>query len=525
MGYVINDSQTYNKVLQIYDENKHKPPMQWLTLTKIFSSGKQGVAGLFKVKGHGYPIVFKFSLYIDYLAEHEDNITKDLNKLSPFCPHFGRSIGTIVCKLDPRRSGNPFITKAKYPIEKRVILYEFIDDSYKLYNHVRNTKMPEEVVFSTIKQVLMAVSISQKKLNFVHYDLHSNNIMMKRCDKDIVFLYVLDSKTQYCIASNGKYPVVIDFGFSYTNESLNKPAWASLSNSQLGFTSCLYDDKADIKLFLKTTMRDLETNGYESKRAKKLYRVVNNMFANLNIQDSNGWDNNDKTSVTMFVSEMMTGYSRASYLFTRHDIYCLEIIQTLITLPLKKQSYNGVEQSYVAFLTEWNKIEIEINSPFYSMYLLKEMVDSASKLKDMYKVADTQKEAVNLFSRSVHDSLSKITSFCQPKNVNFEILLCSLYLYSKAVEGIYFELLTKKMNKKIKRYSKMPIQNVDECYEAIETHIPCTYKYSDQTSIIVLDTERETQSAFTLNEDTIVEINKLDSFDKAKLLYKLYQTE
>ena len=69
---------------------------------------------------------------------------------------------------------------------------EYID-SMQFYYFIK-TKIFNELLFSTIKQLLMAIYISQTKKRFTHYDLHSCNVMMRKCSKDDVFLYVLDDE-------------------------------------------------------------------------------------------------------------------------------------------------------------------------------------------------------------------------------------------------------------------------------------------------------------------------------------------
>ena len=61
--------------------------------------------------------------------------------------------------------------------------------------------------------VLCALSISQAKKDFCHYDLHSSNILMCDCDKDLVMVHILNKNNSICIPTNGYIPKIIDFGF------------------------------------------------------------------------------------------------------------------------------------------------------------------------------------------------------------------------------------------------------------------------------------------------------------------------
>ena len=220
----------YTKRLEYYNKHKAVPWQDWLMFDTVFDKpGKQGLVGLLSLKDKKeIQSVFKVSQYINYLAQHESVVMSGLNEMSAYCPHFCKSFGIIPCEVDPkcRKEGNPFDIKTKYPIVKDVLLCEFIEKSCKFYNYIRAlNRIHEDVLFSSVKQILMAISMAQKQKRFTHYDLHSFNIMMRKCDPDTVFLYVLDEENQFVVPTHGHYPVIIDFGFSYIQNMDDGPLW------------------------------------------------------------------------------------------------------------------------------------------------------------------------------------------------------------------------------------------------------------------------------------------------------------
>ena len=189
----------YSNILDLisyYNENKDKDWKEWLSFDTVFDKpSKQGIVGLLEMKNNtSVKLVFKISQYINYLIQHESTVMNGLNSLSTYCPHFCCSVGTILCDVEPKckKQDNPFNIISKHPIKKEALLCEFIDKSCKFYNYIRSDRISEDILYSTVKQVLLALAIAQRKKQFSHYDLHSFNIMMKKCDKDAVFLYVLD---------------------------------------------------------------------------------------------------------------------------------------------------------------------------------------------------------------------------------------------------------------------------------------------------------------------------------------------
>ena len=194
-------SNKYQKLISEFEKNKHKQWDEWLIFEKLLDNqGKQGMVGLFKIKDSekNEKYIFKLSQNLNYLVYHELTIMQGLSTLSNYCPFFCKGIGSIKCKVEPRRKiKNPFDIKSKYPVEKEVLLCEYIENSSKFYNYIKTNDVNEDMLYSIVKQVLMGINIAQKKKQFTHYDLHSNNIMIKKCNKDLVFIFKYDVEFKF----------------------------------------------------------------------------------------------------------------------------------------------------------------------------------------------------------------------------------------------------------------------------------------------------------------------------------------
>lgn len=521
----LQDINEYNELLTYYEENKNKPWNEWLIFDKTFDKhGKQGLVGLFKLRNKKKSrYVFKISQYINYLVQHENIVIRGLSELRNFCPHFCKSIGYITCDVEPRhrKTGNPFNIVSKYPIEKEVLLTEYIDNSSKLYNYIRSSKIKEEVLYSTIKQVLMGLAIAQKKKKFTHYDLHSFNVMMKKCDRDTVFLYVLDDSNQFCVPTYGHYPIIIDFGFSYISDMNDGPLWTSLAHTDVGFLSDRFDWVADPKLFLVTVSDEIKIKR-NTKKAKRLRRIVKNLFFPLVIDWDSGWDNDERSAAVDCISETFENINNESSLFDEYDYYCLDILQSLIILPLEEQNYSNIEKAYLTWINEWVKIENEISSHFYNLYILKGIVDSARNVRPEYTNNPTREQAINSFKRDVYERINKVSKFCRPKNIHFEKMLCSLLILGKNMEGMLFDAINKKMKEKQKQYSRLPLKSIEQIFAAIETNIEDTYIYSANTKIVVYDSVKEETNYFTIEEQYVDIINKMHPLCRGTALYDIY---
>lgn len=516
----------YDQLLLHYSTNRDRPWEDWLEFVTTFPKpGKQGLVGLLKCKDESTPgqYIYKISQYINYLVQHESTIMEGLNTLIPYCPHFCKGIGTLKCKTNPkcRREGNPFRIEGM-EVQKEVLLCEYIDNSTKFYNYIRApSKVSEDVLYATVKQVLLAIAMAQKSQKFTHYDLHSNNIMMKKCNKDVVFLYVLDEENQFCVPTLGSFPVIIDFGFSYIKGLDDGPLWPSMGHTNVGFTSSQFDPFSDPKLFLVTVSGEIKEKR-ATKKSKRFRRVVRNIFGSLKIDWLNGWDKG-RRSAGDCVTELLSDYNQVSGLFREYEHHCVDIVQSLIFLPLQEQDYSNIHTSYMAFLKEWVKIENQISSSYYNLYILKGVVDTARSVGAAYRDKATRKNAVVDFQRAVGKRIDSVVKFCRTKDVNFEIMLCSLLVLARSMEGILYDVIFALTSKKEREYSKLPLKSIEQIYAAIEANIGDEYVYSKDTSVIILDSIKGKTELHQLDEKSSEIVNSLHPIARGTYIYDLYK--
>lgn len=525
----LNEESGFNRLVEYYEKHLSKPWYEWLKVVTTFPRpGKQGLVGLMTDKNEedGIVYVFKVSQYINYLVQHEFAIMKSLNSVSNFCPHFCKAVGGLICEVDPnsRKEGNPFEMNSQYIIEKEVLLMEYVEKSTKFYNYIRSKKIDENILYSAVKQTLLAILIAQKKKKFSHYDLHSNNIMMKKCDKNLVFLYVINEDNQFCVSTNGYYPVIIDFGFSYSEDLDNGPLWPSLGHTEVGFMSSEFDPIADPKLFLVTVSGEIKDKR-KSKRSKKLVNIVKNTFGSLNIDWVSGWDQDTDTSVVDYILADLEEYNDESPLFKEYEHYCIDILQTLIILPLEKQKTDTFHESYIAFLHEFAKIEHEISTPFYCLYILKGIVDSARTVRVDYYKKESRKHAIDFFRISLHERINSVVKFCRPKNIHYERMLCSLLLLAKGMEGMFYNLVKDRMNYKSKQYEKLPLKSIEEICSVIEINIEDEYQFNEKTSVMIIDAQNERCHTVDVDDEIIQEMNSIETVCRGPELYQMLKNK
>lgn len=522
----LNEESGFNRLVAYYQKNKDRPWTEWLEVQKIFPRpGKQGLVGLMVAKEDKSLIyVFKVSQYINYLVQHELTVMNSLNEVADYCPNFCRSVGSIIGHVDPnkRKEGNPFECDSKYKIEKEILLTDYLDKSYKFCNYIFSNKISEDALYSTVKQVLLGIAIAQNQKRFTHYDLHSNNIMMKKCSRNLVFLYVLDENNQFCIPTRGCYPVIIDFGFSYTGDMNGEPLWPTLNHTEVGFLSDRFDQIADPKLFLVTVSDEIH-DAKKSKKSRKLKNITKNIYGTLPIDWDSGWDNDTDKCATDYVLKKLSKYAKVSLLFREYEYYCMDLIQTLIVMPLEKQKTEQIEIPFLAFLKEFTKIEKEIGSPFYCLYVLKGIVDAARTVRTDYSAPETRDHAVGYFRHAILERIDSIASYCQPKDIHYEKMLCSLLCLTKGVEGLLFDAMEKRMSVKKLMYKKIPLKTPAEIVAAIEINIGDEYEFNEKTTVLVIDAVKKSCYPLELTKEQRTEINSYESISRGSEMYKILQ--
>jgi hypothetical protein len=438
---MINESNGFyflkEKITQIISSGETNTKLK---VKKLFDSGNQGVCGLFSIEGDKF--VFKLSQYIDHIAIHEYEIMKGLDEISEFCPHFCRSLALIEQDVEPKykNNANPFEIVSKYPIKQPVILEEYID-GHNLVHYINKKRY--EVVFSSIKQVLSAITIAQKFKNFAHYDLHSDNILLEKCSRDQVNLYILDEKCAIAVPTYGYTAKMIDFGFSYNENIHDNYATTGISYTDIGFMSDRFDWVSDFKMFLVSVSKEIKDSG-KDVRGERLRNIARNIFGKLPLDWKTGWDkDSSSTGATVATIDKINKIVNASGIFKQHCYTCIDIIQSMLILPFEKKSSSELTVSYPIFLKEFGKIEKEIGSSIYKMYILRCIVDAAKSVKPDYIDDEKREGAVEIFKNKLKEAIMSVSKFCLPKGIKYELMLCSLYSFADCVEGILYKNIEK----------------------------------------------------------------------------------
>ena len=510
----LKEKSGFNEVKQYFENNKNKKWSEWLTVIHIFNCGKQGITGIMKSIEKEFLYVFKISQNINYLIVHENNILNSLLDITDYCPNFCRSVGSLMCEIDPynKHLDEPFKIDCLYPIEKELLLMEYINNSVKFYKIIKNKNIENNIIYSIIKQVLCSIKLAQKEIKLTHYDLHSNNIMIRKCDDDLSFLYIIDDKTQFLINSFGYFPTIIDFGFSYSKDVENDHLHSTLNHTEIGYINNQYDGLFDIRLFLITVSKEI----VNYRKNKKLRKIVKNIFYKLKPDWNSGWNKSTDNCATDDVLCIIQKYFPKNSIFSEFSYQCIDIIQSLIILPLQKQKIDNIEISFQTFIKEFSKIENYIGNKYNCLYILKNIIDIAKDIRIDY--INKNVHAVQYFKFALFERLNSISKFCNIKNVHFEKILCSLYSFSKSMECVLFNNIKNQNTNYNERFKNLHINTTEQIYTAIDINFP---EKQIKNKIMVIDAINKKSYFLNLTDKLMNKINKFHSIQRG---IKLYET-
>ena len=140
-----------------------------------------------------------------------------INKLRNIIPNFTYTLAIFKCNPLPIQNSiidtNEFCSGNKSDSRFYVVYEKIAGES--LDSFVKGMKTPSHVykLISYLIQISLALQVAQQEINFTHYDLHSNNIILRKLPEPIVVEYNINNKI-YKIETDA-IPTIIDYGFSH----------------------------------------------------------------------------------------------------------------------------------------------------------------------------------------------------------------------------------------------------------------------------------------------------------------------
>lgn len=375
--------------------------------------------------------VSKLPKRVGFLADHETQILMDLITLN--LPHFCSYYGTHNNKVYMEYVHEDGLIAS---LDKYISKYEF------------------KITINLIKQVIMALSISQKYINFTHYDLHSDNILIKKVNPNSVYLYVLDEDNQFYVPTNGLCAVIIDYGYSYTKNS--NGVYGSLEFTELGYTPNMFDPCIDCMRFLITVSNLIKNTN------RKFRNIVRNIYPlDEHVSMTSGWFKKNNYSILMNIQHKIKSeiYNESSILYSK-CIQSLLILQGIIKKDTD-HDYKNINIDYYRFSQEFDKLVVNMR-PVEKLALLKKLVSLFVDGKSLDTVIDDK-------------------TSCNCDFINLKEYMTTL---QNSISG-YVYYITNQLNQyKSEIYSKIKL-NTEQIFGALDFNFCDDFKFNRYTKIYV----------------------------------------
>ena len=423
-------------------EKRIKKIKSCLEFKKIFNTTSvQGIAGL--VDPVSMPdikqVVFKLSIEINRTIEHEHYILSKLNALREYCPNFIGTLGMLPAYVnrsffeEQEHDEDTNIFDAQLnPVETNYLLLEYAGDI--AFRHVIKYSS-KATVTGVLIGVLCALQIAQNKLNFVHYDLHSDNILMKQIEEDSWFAYVIKGKV-VTYPTFGLYPVIIDMGSSHVqgiNEHLNR---TSICHYHRGLQSNKYDKLNDVHHFLLSALSSLEIEYHQPEEFQQHFRViatrVMHTFRHFEIWREQGWKELPHDLVHMFNSLVAEAKTEPCKFYRDLRTTVIETLSLGVKLPWVSSTDQDLcillKYYYSLELPQGGNIELELvkkgmedifhflemldeetDSDINVLFALRALAEQAGSLKETGKTFALTKKTITDFKHSLQTLFPRYT--------------------------------------------------------------------------------------------------------------------
>jgi hypothetical protein len=365
--HFMKDTKDVSKVLK-------KLSQKFKYIRTFNHQGVQGLTGVLAATAQQYkdlPVVFKLSVEIDKVVEHEFSILEDLSSIREFCPHFVSSFNMVQLpisrtyiythtldehekelaynlslssdKSDSDESSDSdsysddsseeddsefedltiddvelFMNDGEY-LPTNVLFMEYVSNiSFSDICRIK-IRQNKDIILSQMLMILSALTTAQKHCKLTHYDLHIDNILVRECETNALFAYNFDDnvRNSVIIPTFGFYPVIIDMGSSYSKAVDNNQMTTSVANYEHGLQPVLFDKINDLHHFLLSALYDLE---YATEEFYYLSTHMIYFFRHLPVLRKKGWKQLPNSMIKSAVKQITLSCQDVSISYSSDDV-------------------------------------------------------------------------------------------------------------------------------------------------------------------------------------------------------------
>lgn len=143
---------------------------------------------------------------------HELVVGLKLNQVRSYVPNFAYVFGGFQCTPPGIYNKEVFSWCNTQRFEIKYIMYENIQPSISLSEYIKGCTF--EQWLGAYLQILYALMVADELVDFTHYDLHTENVLLRKLDRIVDIPYTIEDNSTVYINTN-VIATIIDYGFSH----------------------------------------------------------------------------------------------------------------------------------------------------------------------------------------------------------------------------------------------------------------------------------------------------------------------
>ncbi len=205
---------------------------------------------------------------------HEYFVGLELDKLRLYTPNFATTYGAFRGTspvINTNKDVVSWTLKTNSPVN--YILYENIQPSISMGDYVTTASFTQ--ILDKFIQIIYALKLAHKQLDYTHYDLHAENVLIRDIEGSSIFSipYLTENnKVEYVLTD--KLAVIIDYGFSHVK--VDGEHYGIFDRVYVGVNPDRSFPMYDVYKFLMWIIyKMIEGNNMEYKKFEPIFRFFN----------------------------------------------------------------------------------------------------------------------------------------------------------------------------------------------------------------------------------------------------------
>lgn len=184
----------------------------WIKSLVIVGEGSHGIAMKSNIYGNKDIFAIKVSNE-DIIHEYFIGVY-GVNKLRKYVPNFMYTFGMFHCgKIIQELQDENKVLSLCNDMDTSYIILEYIPNSISFANAILTKRLNKDVWINIYIQLMYSLIIANEKIDFTHYDLHPDNVLIRYLDENVSIPYTTERETIY--VNTNFVATIIDYGYSH----------------------------------------------------------------------------------------------------------------------------------------------------------------------------------------------------------------------------------------------------------------------------------------------------------------------